>query len=170
MPDNITVKDLLSNNYKSTPRNKLIADFCKSLGLIEKYGSGIKRVVDYFKAENLPKPIFRNISDGFMVTIFGKEEDDVTKDVVENVTDNITDRVTDRVTDKVTDRVTDNQKKIIDYLKENNRITTAELAQKVGISQRKVKENIRKLKEIGLLSRIGSEKGGYWVVMERQSR
>ena len=61
LPDNITVEDLLSNNYKSTPRNKLIADFCKSLGLIEKYGSGIRRIVDYFKAENLPKPEFRNI-------------------------------------------------------------------------------------------------------------
>jgi len=73
--------------------------------------------------------------------------------------------VTDKVTDRVTDKVTDNQKKIIDNLKENNRITTAELAQKVGISQRKVKENIRKLKGIGLLSRIGSAKDGYWVVM-----
>ena len=39
LPENITVEDLLSNNYISTPRNKLIADFCKNLGLIEKYGS-----------------------------------------------------------------------------------------------------------------------------------
>jgi ATP-dependent DNA helicase RecG len=81
LPDNITVKDLLSNNYKSTPRNKLIADFCKSLGLIEKYGSGIRRIVNYFATENLSSPIFQNISDGFLVTIFGKEKDDVGKDV-----------------------------------------------------------------------------------------
>jgi ATP-dependent DNA helicase RecG len=27
LPDSITVEDLISNNYKSTPRNKLIADF-----------------------------------------------------------------------------------------------------------------------------------------------
>ena len=72
LPENITVEDLLSNNYISTPRNKLIADFCKNLGLIEKYGSGIRRIVDYFKAENLPVPEFRNISEGFMVTIFEK--------------------------------------------------------------------------------------------------
>ena len=79
LPDNITVEDLLLNNYKSTPRNKLIADFFKSLGLIEKYGSGIRRIFDYFKTENLPAPEFRNISDGFMVTIFGKGIEDARK-------------------------------------------------------------------------------------------
>lgn len=48
LPDSITIDDLLSNNYKSTPRNKLIADFFKNLGLIEKYGSGIRRIIDSF--------------------------------------------------------------------------------------------------------------------------
>ena len=49
LPDTITVEDLLSNNYRSTPRNKKIADFFKDLGLIEKYGSGIQRIIGYFK-------------------------------------------------------------------------------------------------------------------------
>jgi len=70
LPDNISVKDLLSNNYISIPRNKKIAEFFKDLSLIEKYGSGIQRIVNYFKAENLPVPEFKNISDGFMVTVF----------------------------------------------------------------------------------------------------
>lgn len=38
LPEGITVQDLLQNNYKSTPRNKAIAEFFKNLGLIEKYG------------------------------------------------------------------------------------------------------------------------------------
>ena len=54
LPDSISVEDLLSNNYKSTPRNKLIADFCKSIGLIEKYGSGIRRIVEYFAEAQIP--------------------------------------------------------------------------------------------------------------------
>jgi len=76
LSDSITVDDLLSNSYKSTPRNKLIADFCKSLGLIEKYGSGIRRIIDYFRRANLPQPGFRNISDGFMVTAFAADSTD----------------------------------------------------------------------------------------------
>ena len=73
LPENITVEDLLSNNYRSLPRNKLIADFCKSLGLIEKYGSGIRRILHALKKEGLPMPKFQNIADGFMVTIYDAE-------------------------------------------------------------------------------------------------
>jgi ATP-dependent DNA helicase RecG len=36
----------------------------------------------------------------------------------------------------------------------------------VGISKRKIEENIRKLKKLGFLKRIGSTKGGHWEVAE----
>jgi len=40
------------------------------------------------------------------------------------------------------------------------------MADLIGISERKIKENIKKLKEKGLLKRVGPAKGGYWVVLE----
>lgn len=70
LPDTISIDDLLNNNYRSTPRNKLIADFAKSVGIIEKYGSGIQRIMNYFKEAKLPQPTFENISDGFQVVVF----------------------------------------------------------------------------------------------------
>ncbi|GHV45442.1 ATP-dependent DNA helicase [Bacteroidia bacterium] len=73
LPEEITIEDLLSGNYKSNPRNKLIADVCKDMRIIEKYGSGIGRIRDYFKNEGLPEPKFELISDGFQVTAFGDE-------------------------------------------------------------------------------------------------
>jgi len=33
LPDTISIQDLLNNNYRSTPRNKLLADFFKDFGL-----------------------------------------------------------------------------------------------------------------------------------------
>ncbi|WP_158640661.1 ATP-binding protein [Anseongella ginsenosidimutans] len=53
-----------------TPRNKLIAGFCGDIGMIEKYGSGIRRVFSHFKTAGLPPPEFRNILEGFQITIF----------------------------------------------------------------------------------------------------
>ncbi|GHU62010.1 ATP-dependent DNA helicase [Bacteroidia bacterium] len=73
LPEEITLENLLSGNYKSNPRNKLIADICKDMRIIEKYGSGIGRIRDYFKNEALPEPKFELISDGFQVTVFGEE-------------------------------------------------------------------------------------------------
>ncbi len=49
-------------------------------------------------------------------------------------------------------------------ISKNNRISTRELANIVGISQRKIKENIVKLKSLGILERIGPAKGGYWKI------
>jgi len=119
-----------------------MAEFCKSLGLIEKYGSGIKRIVNYIVAACLPVPAFRNISDGFMVTIFSGE----------------------KVGEKVGERVTSNQEKIIALMRTQPGISTAAISDAIGISKRKTEENIRKLREAGLVRRIGPAKGGYWEV------
>ena len=151
LPDSITVEDLLANQYKSTPRNKLIADFCKSLGLIEKYGSGVRRIIEHFEKAGLPGPSFRNISDGFMVTVFADQ-----KAAGES----------DKVPDKVPDNLTENHQKILNLLKQNKTASMAEVAKNIGISKRKVLDNINKLKKMGLIRRVGSPKGGHWEVIE----
>lgn len=156
LPHSITIDDLLTNNYKSTPRNKLIADFCKSLGIIEKYGSGIRRIIEYCMQANLPQPEFRNISDGFMVTVFSDEN-----------AGKVTDKVTDKVTNKVTDNLTKNQQRIIDLIKVNKRVSTAQMADNIGISKRKILDNISKLKQAGLIERKGPAKGGQWEVINK---
>ena len=50
-------------------------------------------------------------------------------------------------------------------MRENPGVTIAELAQTIGISDRAVKKSIKKLKEGGLLRRVGPDKGGHWEVV-----
>ncbi len=45
------------------------------------------------------------------------------------------------------------------------KITIVELSAIVGISERKIKENVAKLKQKGILKRIGPDKGGYWKII-----
>jgi len=144
LPDTISVEDLILNNYKSTPRNKLIADFCKSLGLIEKYGSGIQRIIEYFNKANLPAPDFKNIAEGFMVTVF------------------VDDRLGDRLGDKLGDKLGDNQKMILKLIEKDPSISLSQLSKAIGISQTAIENNIKKFKEKGILKRFGSAKSGYW--------
>jgi len=49
----------------------------------------------------------------------------------------------------------------------NPEVTIDQLAQELGISARAVKKQISKLKENGLLRRIGPDKGGRWVVRRK---
>lgn len=67
---------------------------------------------------------------------------------------------------KVTEKVTENQRRILTAMISNKYITASELAEGIGILERKTKENIKKLKEKGLLKRIGPDKGGHWEVMQ----
>lgn len=65
-----SVSDLLSGNYVSKSRNKLIAKVFKELGLIESYGSGIGRIRKICSEYGLIEPEFKEVSSGFMVTLF----------------------------------------------------------------------------------------------------
>ncbi len=141
LPDNITIEDLLANNYKSCPRNKLIADFCKNIGLIEKYGSGIRRVISYFENENLPRPDFRNISDGFMVTIYGKSIEDVGKELTGSI------------------------KEVYQLLLKRPELTIPEIATLTGYTQRTIGRNLSQLKELYLIKRSGGREEGRWIII-----
>jgi len=85
----ITIEDLLSGNYTSKTRNKLIAKAFKEIGLIERYGSGIMRVRRICKEYGINEPKFEEIFNGFKVTLF-KQKLDVIKDVIKDVTKNVT--------------------------------------------------------------------------------
>ena len=119
--------------------------------LIEQ-GEGLQNVFKYSKAYSGSEKVIFLEEDIFIVKV--------------PLVSDVTDKVTDNVTDKVTDKVTDNQKRMIENIIQNNRISTKELAIKVGISTRKIKENIHKLKDLGILNRIGPTKGGYWEIIK----
>lgn len=152
LPEDITINDLLSGDYKSNPRNKLIADVCKDMHLIEKYGSGIGRIRRYFKEEGLPDPDFRNISNGFQVTVFDEAINKV-NDVVENLT-----------SEKSKEK---SKEKILREINLNPNISTNELAEKTGLSVSGIEKNIKELKQKWLIRRIGSPKGGHWEITDQ---
>ena len=69
------------------------------------------------------------------------------------------------VTERVTEKVTENQSIIIREIGKDPFVTAVRLAEVLGISLRKTKENIRKLQKKGFIRRIGPDKGGYWEII-----
>jgi ATP-dependent DNA helicase RecG len=59
-----------------------------------------------------------------------------------------------------------NQRKILDAIRKNKDITQLELSIIVDINEKNIRNNIAKLKNKGLLQRIGPDKGGYWKILK----
>jgi len=70
LPKGLNMKDILSGRMASNPRNKQIAAIFKEAGIIEKYGSGIKRVRQAMADIGSSEPIFEILGDNFKVTLF----------------------------------------------------------------------------------------------------
>lgn len=57
-----------------------------------------------------------------------------------------------------------NQQLILKEIEKNPFITAVEIAHKINISKTAVENNIAKLKELGILQRVGARKNGYWKI------
>lgn len=56
--------------------------------------------------------------------------------------------------------------KILNIIKNNPKITAAQIAMELDISTRGVEKNVRKLREAGIITRVGSPtNGGYWKIL-----
>ncbi len=66
----VSMQDILSGKMASNPRNKQIASIFKEAGIIEKYGSGIKRVMQSMTESGALPPVFEIIAQNFKVTLF----------------------------------------------------------------------------------------------------
>lgn len=73
---------------------------------------------------------------------------------------------TDVYSQKGTQKTANSSQKILDMMVENAYITTEAIAKELGISRRAVAKHTAKLKEKGVLRRIGPDKGGHWEVVK----
>lgn len=48
----------------------------------------------------------------------------------------------------------------------DNKISTTQLAENLKVTRRTVHRDLEKLKEKGLIERVGPDKGGYWKVKD----
>ncbi len=75
----------------------------------------------------------------------------------------------DKLGDKLGEKnikLTKNRKLLLDAVAKNSYITIEKLAKTVGISTTAIENNIRYLKDNGVLQRVGSDSSGYWEITE----
>jgi len=157
----LTLQEALSG--RSSIRNKVIAGVCEKLGVVEGWGTGLKRIIDVCHEMNIREPEFLEIGDLLRVNLFRptyKAETNTVEERRESALES------DGLPCKCTVNVPEIALKTYSALKENPRATSAELAEILGIALRTVKNHISILKKCGSIERVGSDKSGYWKITE----
>lgn len=133
-------------------RNRAIANAFSYMKIIEKWGSGIPRIVRECSEYGLPKPELIDFDGDFRVNMYRFTSHDTNRD-----TDD-----TNRDTDD-TNRDTDS--KILNLIRENPRITQTELKEALAVSIATVKRLMVDLQKRGVISREGSSRKGKWIIL-----
>ena len=134
---------------RSSIRNKVIAGVCEKLGVVEGWGTGLKRIIDVCHEMNIREPEFMEIGDLLRVNLYRptyKAETNTVEKSRESALES------DELPCKCTVNVPEIALKTYSALKENPRATSAELAEILGIALRTVKNHISILKNAVLLS------------------
>ncbi len=155
----------------SIPRNPLIANTLYLSKDIEKWGSGFRRITEACADANV-KVKFEIRKNGFMVIFYRKTDEELydltqnDKNDAKNVALN-DENVAKSVALKLKEKYPELRKvyiDIIDAIAKNNYITQEEIASELNKTRNSIYRNIKTLKDMGILERLGSKKKGYWKV------
>jgi ATP-dependent DNA helicase RecG len=150
MPDGKRIQDLNIDDIPSIRRNPIICDLFSRLKLMERRGSGLRKIIDQYPGDAVPS--FHSTEQSFVVTL-------------KNL--NYAKLSTPHGDEVGVDNGDENKiNLILNAISEDPKITQKNMAIKTGLSTRTVSREIRELRDTGVIRRIGSDRSGYWEIVK----
>ncbi len=138
LPEGLTV-EMLKGEHGSKPHNKLLAMVFYYAGLIEKWGSGTKRMVELCKEQGLPEPEFKEEFGGLSVYFY---KDIYTEENLRKI------------------GLNERQIKVVMYVKENGDINLSSFSKLVSdVSSKTLYRDLQDLVNRGIFKEVGEKKG-----------
>ncbi|MDU5461626.1 helix-turn-helix domain-containing protein [Anaerococcus vaginalis] len=168
MYDGTFIQDINPLNVSSIRRNPIIADVFARMDLMERRGSGLRKIIEAYEAEKNYKeelkPEFKSTESSFTTILKNLNYD------TQNVTQN--DGQSEGQNEGENEGQNDGKKlkpkgrrnKIVKLMKENSNITTIELSHILLVSVSTIERDLKILTDEKTIEYIGSAKDGYWKV------
>lgn len=138
----------------SIPVNEVLASIFLQLRLSEKSGRGVPKIVSRYGKDSI------RIEKNRIIVTIPFDRIDAIKGSKSSVVSMVDER-------QAIDNLNSTQASIVAFMRDNPNVTMGQLAKKIGLSESGIKKNIRILKDLGIIERIGADKNGYWSVKER---
>ena len=158
MYDGTFVQDLNPLNVSSTRRNPIIADVFARMDLMERRGSGLRKIIEAYEAEENYKkelkPEFKSTESSFTTILKNLNYD------TQNVTQNVTQSEGQNDGQKL--KPSDRREKILEIIKNNHKITAYDLSKQFNVTDRTIKRDLKVLTDKKIIKYVGSAKDGHW--------
>ena len=183
MMDGRLIQQLNPMTVPSKRRNPLLADFFSRLGLMERRGSGMKKIIDAYKQyEHLVDfhiPEFSSNASEFHVTLWNLNFDDkvigeITSDgipLIEEIrkgNEVVFTKEFIKEPAEFTKEFIKASRQIYKLISMNPHISTVKMAESMGLSTRQVLKYIKRLQELHKVARIGGRKAGEWKIVDEE--
>ena len=153
---------MLYGKHSSKPRNRNIANTMFKAGFIDTWGRGFIKIREGFEGAGMPMPKVENFCGGVQVTI------ERTKFVqMTNVGDNVGDNVGGDVGGQKVAKLAERQRKMLDLIKENPRMSANEMSEVLSVTQRTIERDLAAMQKQGIIIREGNVKSGRWVILQK---
>ena len=166
----LTYEEVMNGHSKI--RNKGIANIFSQMGLVEAWGSGIKRILNAAEEYGLPKPRFQEFDNMFRVELFRVNPITDQANQATNQANQATNQANQDLErlDQVEDENVLSEKKIeiLNLVRMQPLITQKKMANVLEWNLASVKYYITKLKEKNYLKRQGSSQKGKWVILTKR--
>ena len=141
------------------------ANIFSQMGLVEAWGSGIKRIFNAAEEYGLPKPRFQEFDNMFRVELFRVNPITDQANQATNQANQDLERL-DQVEDE--NVLSEKEIEILNLVRMQPSITQKEMANALDWNLASVKYYITKLKEKNYLKRQGSSQKGKWVILTKR--
>lgn len=141
---------LTPDNMEPLPKNPIIASFFRNIGYADQLGSGVRNLFKYSKFYSGDDPKFM---EGDIFRIIVPLNERKTKETI-----------TQSATQSTQSDEIKPVQRIIEIIEQNPLLSQKQMAEKLSLNQNTLKYYIKKMREKGIIERVGSSRKGKWVV------
>ena len=170
--DGLTKEEMLTG--KSKLRNPVLADIFHKMGIIEKWGTGLRRIFSKCEKAGVEAPVV-DVGGSTVTFIFLRKKNEklATAGTTPKTAPKTTPKTASKTTPKATPKFTRGEQglsvikqRILDAIRKDSHASTQMLAELIGgITKDGVKYHLVKLQKMGLLRHNGPVRGGHWEVL-----
>lgn len=150
--------ETIKEPHGSYPYNLRIAQVLYLLTNLERWGTGVSRMVELCREQGVPEPEY--VTNGHEVKIVFKKKHKSNSDENENV------NVGSSVGSLSVVQLTARQKEIIRLIKGNPMMSSQQMSVVLSVVKRTIERDLADLQKKGILSREGNTSAGRWVLLK----